>query len=117
MGLSQDVVQVQGQGPVLPLKAGDAQPPGTADLRVEGAALPDLQVVLQGRVAGEDVFEFHLRACAGQTVQGIEGVGQRWLPMTVTFMLYTSAMASISHRTPLGRALTATQLRAGLPVK
>ena len=30
---------------------------------------------------------------------------------------YSSAMASISHRTPLGSALAATQLRAGLEVK
>lgn len=30
---------------------------------------------------------------------------------------YLTAMASTSHRTPLGRSLTATQLRAGLEVK
>src|SRR5699024_20771 len=30
---------------------------------------------------------------------------------------YFSAMASISHRAPLGRSFTATQLRAGLEVK
>ena len=69
-GLAQDVVQVQREAAVLLYKAGDAQPPGAADLSVEGAALPDLQVILQGCMAGEDVFEFHFCAGGSQLMEG-----------------------------------------------
>ena len=54
---------------------------------------------------------------AAQTEQSFQSVVKGRTQSWCNSGAYASATASISHRTPLGRSLTATQLRAGLEVK
>lgn len=67
-GLTEDILQFQGQAAVLPLKAGNAQSLGAPDGGVQLAGLPDVQVGQQSGMAGQDVLETDFRTGGGQLI-------------------------------------------------
>ena len=76
-GLTEDILQFQGQAAVLPLKARNAQSLGAPDGGVQLTGLPDIQVGQQSGMAGQDVLEtdFRTGAYASAIVEKLQGTG------------------------------------------
>lgn len=81
-----DGLQIPGDGAVLQNEAGDADAAVFPDVGVDRAVLPQGQIGLQVGQAGGEIFEVDLRTRFAEPVQGIQGIGARWLPITATFM-------------------------------
>ena len=68
------LLQLQGDGAVLPHEAGDAQGALGLGAFEDGAALPQGQIGLQIGQAGGQVLEGDIRLGLNQLVEGVQGI-------------------------------------------